>query len=233
VPVETVGEAAGVKNGGGVLEHVLFKLKVRCLPKDLPEQIIMDVTALEIGKSIHLGEIKLPRAWKFWATRPAPSWPWPRPRAEEEVAAPRPAPAAAGDVEMIKEKKEEGTEGAARPRAKKPRPAQGRGQGRGEGSGCRRQKSRGAKPAEEAREEEVIFAAEAAPAHGAMHLIVGLGNPGAEYAKTRHNAGFCWSKNWRRVEGKLDERTQVSARESRGRIGRKAGAFCSASRRRS
>ena len=60
MPVETTGEAAGVKNGGGVLEHVLFKLKVRCLPKDLPEQIIVDVTALEIGKSIHIGEIKAP-----------------------------------------------------------------------------------------------------------------------------------------------------------------------------
>ncbi|MBU6410145.1 MAG: 50S ribosomal protein L25, partial [Verrucomicrobia bacterium] len=44
VPVETEGEAAGVKTGGGVLEHVLFKLKVRCLPKDLPEQITIDVT---------------------------------------------------------------------------------------------------------------------------------------------------------------------------------------------
>ena len=36
VPVETTGEAAGVKTGGGTLEHVMFKLKVRCLPKDLP-----------------------------------------------------------------------------------------------------------------------------------------------------------------------------------------------------
>ena len=41
VPVETTGEAAGVKTGGGTLEHVLFKLKVRCLPKDLPEQIVV------------------------------------------------------------------------------------------------------------------------------------------------------------------------------------------------
>src|SRR5579872_1568892 len=39
VPVETTGEAAGVKTGGGTLEHVMHKLKVRCLPKDLPEQI--------------------------------------------------------------------------------------------------------------------------------------------------------------------------------------------------
>ncbi|HZQ47570.1 MAG TPA: 50S ribosomal protein L25, partial [Verrucomicrobiae bacterium] len=34
VPVETSGEATGVKNGGGVLEHVLFKVRARALPKD-------------------------------------------------------------------------------------------------------------------------------------------------------------------------------------------------------
>src|SRR5271154_3302180 len=62
VPVETTGEAAGVKVGGGTLEHVLFKLKVRCLPKDLPEQIVVDVTSLEIGQSIHLGDIKAPES---------------------------------------------------------------------------------------------------------------------------------------------------------------------------
>src|SRR6185436_17057764 len=38
-PVETIGEAAGVKTGGGILEHVLFKIKVRAFPKDLPEVI--------------------------------------------------------------------------------------------------------------------------------------------------------------------------------------------------
>jgi len=37
VPVETIGEAAGVKTGGGSLSHVMFKVKVRSLPKDLPE----------------------------------------------------------------------------------------------------------------------------------------------------------------------------------------------------
>src|ERR1051326_8824979 len=60
VPLETVGEAVGVKTGGGVLEHVLFKIKVCALPKDLPEQIIVDVTSLELGKSIHLGDLKAP-----------------------------------------------------------------------------------------------------------------------------------------------------------------------------
>src|SRR6267154_137475 len=52
VAVETAGEAEGVKTGGGVLEHVLFKIRVRGLPKDLPEVITVDVTRLEIGQSI-------------------------------------------------------------------------------------------------------------------------------------------------------------------------------------
>ena len=58
VPVETVGEAEGVKTEGGVLEHVLFKIKARGLPKDLPELITVDVSHLKIGQAIHLGEIK-------------------------------------------------------------------------------------------------------------------------------------------------------------------------------
>ena len=37
VPVETTGEAAGVKTGGGVLEYILRELHVECLPKDLPD----------------------------------------------------------------------------------------------------------------------------------------------------------------------------------------------------
>ena len=111
VPVETTGEPAGVKNGGGTLEHILFKLKVRCLPKDLPEQIVVDVTALEIGKSIHLGEIKAPEGVEIIGDKHISVISVSAPRAEEEVAAP--AAAGAADVEMTKEKKEDGTEGAA------------------------------------------------------------------------------------------------------------------------
>ena len=112
VPVETTGEPAGVKNGGGTLEHILHKLKVRCLPKDLPEQITLDVTALEIGKSIHLGEIVAPNGVQILGEKTRTVVAVAAPRAEEEVAATAAAPAA-GDVEMTKEKKEDGTEGAA------------------------------------------------------------------------------------------------------------------------
>ena len=107
VPVETTGEAEGVKTGGGVLEHVLFKIKVRAPPKDLPEQIIVDVTKLEIGQSIDLksppanrgisGREKAVNSSRVARDR--------REAAATEAAAPR-------RVEMIKEKKEEGEEGA-------------------------------------------------------------------------------------------------------------------------
>jgi large subunit ribosomal protein L25 len=110
VPVETTGEAAGVKVGGGTLEHILHKLKIRCLPKDLPEQIVLDVTALEIGKSIHLGEIKAPEGVEIIGDKHITVVAVAAPRAEEEVAAT--AAPAAGDVEMTKEKKEDGTEAA-------------------------------------------------------------------------------------------------------------------------
>jgi len=105
VPVETTGEAAGVKTGGGTLEHILFKLKVRSLPKDLPEQIVLDVTALEIGKSIHLGDIKPPQGVEILGDKHITVVAVSAPRAEEEVVAA--AAPAAGDVEMTKEKKDE------------------------------------------------------------------------------------------------------------------------------
>ena len=112
VPVETVGEAAGVKNSGGVLEHVLFKLKVRALPKDLPEQIVIDVTSLELNKTIHIGEVKAPEGVEILGGKNIPVVSVAVPRAEEEAAPAEGAAAGAGDVEMIKEKKE-GEEGEA------------------------------------------------------------------------------------------------------------------------
>jgi large subunit ribosomal protein L25 len=134
VPVETTGEATGVKNSGGVLEHVLFKLKVRSLPKDLPEQIVVDVTHLELGKAIHIGEIKLPAGVEILGDKNIPVISVAMPRTEEEEAATtEAAPAAAGDVEMIKEKKEEGEDGAAPAKGEKA-PAKGAEKGAAKGA---------------------------------------------------------------------------------------------------
>ena len=115
VPVETVGEAEGVKTEGGVLEHVMFKIKVRGLPKDLPEQITVDVSHLKIGQAIHLGEIQSPANCELVGDKHVPVIAVAAPRTEEEELAEAAAAAEAvpGEVEMIKEKKEEGEEGAA------------------------------------------------------------------------------------------------------------------------
>jgi len=59
VPVEVVGESPGLKFGG-LVEAIHHTVEVRCLPKDLPEHITVDVSSLELGKSIHVGEIKFP-----------------------------------------------------------------------------------------------------------------------------------------------------------------------------
>ena len=59
VPVEVVGEAPGLKFGG-LVEAIHHTLEVRCLPKDRPEHITVDVSSLELGKAIHVGEIKFP-----------------------------------------------------------------------------------------------------------------------------------------------------------------------------
>ena len=106
VPVETTGEAVGVKTGGGVLEHVLFKVKVRALPKDLPEVITLDVSPLEIGHAIHIGEIKPPDGVEILGDKGIPVIAVAAPVTEaEEAAAAEAAAVSAGDVEMIKEKR--------------------------------------------------------------------------------------------------------------------------------
>lgn len=60
IPIEPVGEADGVKNYGGILEVIVRELPVRCLPKDLPEVIHVDVTHLGVGQNLHVRDIKLP-----------------------------------------------------------------------------------------------------------------------------------------------------------------------------
>jgi large subunit ribosomal protein L25 len=122
VPVETVGEANGVKNGGGVLEHVLFKIKARALPKDLPEFITVDVSHLEIGQAVHLGDIKAPEGVEIIGEKHISVIAVAAPVAEV-VETPAGEAAAAGEVEMIKEKKEDGAEGAAPAKGDKAAPA--------------------------------------------------------------------------------------------------------------
>ncbi len=62
VPLHFINEKAspGVKEGGRV-SHNLTDVEVSCLPKDLPEFIEVDMSAVEVGQSIHLSEMDLPK----------------------------------------------------------------------------------------------------------------------------------------------------------------------------
>lgn len=62
VSISLVGTSQGVKNHGGVLQQTLRELEVECLPSDIPEQIELDVTELDINDSLHVSDIKLENA---------------------------------------------------------------------------------------------------------------------------------------------------------------------------
>lgn len=59
VPIKITGTAAGVRTGG-VLQQIIRKVKLKCYPKDLPEFLEVDVTALNVGDSIGLHQLKRP-----------------------------------------------------------------------------------------------------------------------------------------------------------------------------
>ena len=58
IPVHVSGESFGVKNQSGVLEMASHTLRIRVLPKDLPEAIVVDVTELKVGETIKVGGLK-------------------------------------------------------------------------------------------------------------------------------------------------------------------------------
>jgi large subunit ribosomal protein L25 len=58
VPINFVGNAPGVK-AGGIFQEIRSELEITCLPKDIPEEIVVDISLLEIGDSIHISELKL------------------------------------------------------------------------------------------------------------------------------------------------------------------------------
>ncbi|MCA9399276.1 MAG: 50S ribosomal protein L25 [Candidatus Omnitrophica bacterium] len=60
VPIKVKGEAIGVKRDGGSLDHHLWEIDVVCLPTNIPERVEVDVSALEIGDSIHVNQLTLP-----------------------------------------------------------------------------------------------------------------------------------------------------------------------------
>ena len=108
VPVELVGEADGVRNQGGVLDHLLHYLEIECFPADIPEEINVDVTDLKLGDILTVKDIKID-ASKYTILMDADVGvaAVTAPKVVEEPVAEEAAAAVAAGPEVIREKKPE------------------------------------------------------------------------------------------------------------------------------
>jgi large subunit ribosomal protein L25 len=116
VPVQVVGEAAGVKLDGGILEHVTREVRVSCLPGDIPEHVSIDVSPLKIGDHLRVSDLPGNDRYKI-LTDAEQILVVVSPPAKEEVVAPvaEVAAAAPSEPEVMKKGKAatEGAEGPA------------------------------------------------------------------------------------------------------------------------
>jgi large subunit ribosomal protein L25 len=108
VPLEATGVAIGVKTFGGLLEQSLRALTIECLPANLPDRIIVDVSQLNIGDSIHVRNIQFPQGVTPKVQPDLTAFSVVAPVIEEVPVAAEAEAAAAAGPEVITEKKEEG-----------------------------------------------------------------------------------------------------------------------------
>ena len=115
IPLVLGGDPIGVKDKGGILEHSLRQLTVECLPINIPEKIVLDVSSLDIGDTLHVRDVQvaegiriLDDAARVLASVSAP--------AAEEVAAP--VEEAPVEPEVVGKKEKEEPEAAADSKAK-------------------------------------------------------------------------------------------------------------------
>jgi large subunit ribosomal protein L25 len=105
VPVHLTGIPDGVRNFGGVLDHSLRELEIEVLPADIPEHIELDVTALAIGHSLFVRDIK-PEKFAILNDPDTPICTVVAPRSEEAPPAPEEA-VATTEPELIRKPKAE------------------------------------------------------------------------------------------------------------------------------
>ncbi|MBI1992371.1 MAG: 50S ribosomal protein L25 [Candidatus Omnitrophica bacterium] len=112
IPVVLKGEAVGVKQDGGILEHFLRDVEVECLPTEIPASVEFDVSAMKIGETVHVRHLVPPKHARITSDPDGVIASVQKPKEEkpEEVAA-------VTEPEVIREKKEEG-EAAAGEEAK-------------------------------------------------------------------------------------------------------------------
>ncbi|MCU1294356.1 MAG: ribosomal protein [Bryobacterales bacterium] len=121
VPVVTQGDPRGVKLQGGIHEIITREIEIECLPDDIPEQYVVNVTDLGIGQSVRAGDIPLQGSTRLLSPPDAVISHVISLRAEEPTTAATAVDvtAATGEPEVVKKgKKEEGGEATAPPKKK-------------------------------------------------------------------------------------------------------------------
>lgn len=59
IPVHLEGTPVGVKQHGGVLDHIIHELPVRCIPSKIPDSFTIDVSGLDVNDSVHVYDLDL------------------------------------------------------------------------------------------------------------------------------------------------------------------------------
>ncbi|OGS18381.1 MAG: hypothetical protein A2219_08330 [Elusimicrobia bacterium RIFOXYA2_FULL_50_26] len=127
VPLRITGEAPGVKVGGGILEHLLREVHVRCLPMDIPDFITVDVSRLEVNHSVLVKDLAPVEGVEVTSDPQAIILSIVAPTELEEAPAAGAAVAAVGaaaEPEVISKGKKEKEEGEAAPAAGKDKKAE-------------------------------------------------------------------------------------------------------------
>jgi large subunit ribosomal protein L25 len=128
VHIELEGTPVGVKLQGGIVDFVTRELEVECLPADIPEKIVVDISHLELGKHLRVSDLKLSDKVKVLVEPDVVVAHVVLPRAEvaAEAATVEGAPAEAGaaEPEVIKKGKAEKEGEAPEAKADKPEKAE-------------------------------------------------------------------------------------------------------------
>lgn len=127
VPIFLKGEAAGVKQEGGILEQMLREVEIECLPADIPSHIDVDVSHLTFGKVLRVSDLPHSEKLKFLTDANQPVAHVTSVK-EEVVVTPEAAAAEAGaapaEPEVIKKGKQETEEEGVEAAAEKPEKAE-------------------------------------------------------------------------------------------------------------
>jgi large subunit ribosomal protein L25 len=123
IPIVVIGEPKGVKQQGGILEHIRREIEIECLPADIPEHIDVDVSELMLHQGVRVRDIATSPKWKPISDADLMLVHVIMPKAEEAAVTTEAAAAAAtatpAEPEVIKKGKKEEEEGEKKEEKKK------------------------------------------------------------------------------------------------------------------